>query len=228
MKMYSKTARMALAVLFLVGSATLVRAQSVGGYSNAPTDKDYRMTVLEPQEGATIQGSDVSISLRLPRVPQGDAVNQKERMDALTPTFQIFVDGKSVGNLPAGQNVFTAHDLAAGPHKIAVVAKNTAGEVLDRKEINITTTAATSTMAATGTTSYSAPAPAPAPVAAPPEPAPAPEPVASAPPAPAAVAPSAPATAPATIPQTGSSYPDIAVAGLALLLAGGVLLRRRS
>src|SRR5215831_12004277 len=198
--MQSKMARTALAALFLTSSAALALAQLSGGYSNAPTSADYRITVIEPAEGATIQGPDVAIELRLPRVPEGNGVSQTERRDTLTPTFQVFVDGRSVGNLPQGQNVFTARGLSEGPHKIAVVAKNTAGEVLGRKDLNITTTALTSHAA------VAAPAPAPAP---PPPPAP---------PAPAPIAPTA-------LPKTGTSYPAIALAGLAMLLAGALLRR---
>jgi LPXTG-motif cell wall-anchored protein len=212
--MQSKMARTALAALFLASSAALALAQLPGGYSNAPTSADYRITVIEPTEGATIRGADVTIELRLPRVPEGKGVSQAERRDVLTPTFQVFVDGKSVGNLPQGQNVFTARGLSEGPHKIAIVAKNTAGEVLDRKDVNITTTAVTREVAAPA--AAPAPAPPPPPQAAPPEP-----------PAPAAAAPPpapAPST-PATLPKTGSSYPAIALAGLAMLLAGALLRR---
>jgi hypothetical protein len=42
-----------------------------------------------------------------------------------TPIFQIWVDGKNMGNLPGGSNVFYARDLSYGPHKIVVMAKNT-------------------------------------------------------------------------------------------------------
>jgi LPXTG-motif cell wall-anchored protein len=165
----------------------------------------------------------VAIELRLPRIPEGNGVSQTERRDTLTPTFQIFVDGKSVGNLPQGQNVFTAHNLSEGPHKISVVAKNTAGEVLGRKDVNITTTAVatttTTTTSATGEVSAPPPPPAPAPYVAPPEPAPEPQTPAAQPPPPAP-------SAPTTMPKTGSSYPTVALAGLAILLAGGALLRR--
>jgi len=214
--MQPKMARTALVALFLASSAALVLAQLPGGYSNAPTSADYRITVIEPTEGATIQGPDVAIELRLPRVPEGNTVSQTERRDTLTPTFQIFVDGKSVGNLPQGQNVFTARGLSEGPHKIAVVAKNTAGEVLGRKDLNITTTALTSHAA------VAAPAPAPAPP-------PPPQAIAPEPPAPAAAPPPAPPApapiAPTALPKTGTSYPAIALAGLAMLLAGALLRR---
>jgi LPXTG-motif cell wall-anchored protein len=145
-------------------------------------------------------------------------------MDAMTPTFQIWVDGKDYGNLPTGQNVFTAHDLSFGPHKIVVAAKNTAGEVVDRKEINVTTVT-TSSMTTHPQTDQVQPAAA-APVAAAPPPAPEPVRAQAPPPAPA---PAAQASAPlASLPQTATSYPAAAVGGLGLLITGILLSRRRS
>ena len=185
-------------------------------YSNAPTDKDYRMKIREPLPGATITGTDVTIVLGEPFVPSGQGVNEKEQRAMLTPTFQIWIDGKNLGNVPTGNNVFTAHDLSYGPHKIVVVAKNVTGEVVDRKEIGVTTVAAASTAG------ISTANPPPQPQAQQPEPAAAPPQPATAPPPPEP----APAPAPSTLPQTASSYPDLAAAGLGLL-AAGIALRRR-
>jgi hypothetical protein len=39
--------------------------------SNAPTDQDYRMTIIEPKPGAVIVGKDINIILGLPPLPQG-------------------------------------------------------------------------------------------------------------------------------------------------------------
>lgn len=201
-----------LVAIVALGAAAWTLAQAPGGYSNAPTDKDFRMMVKEPLEGATITGKSVDIVLGQPWIPTGQGINEKERRDTLTPIFQIWVDGKDMGNVPSGQNVFTASDLPYGPHKITVVAKNTAGEAVDRKEINITTVEAASETTAMMTRQPAAPQPVAAPAPA-------------APPAPAPAAP-APAT-PETLPQTGSSAPTAAVAGLGLL-AVGLALRRRA
>lgn len=206
----------ALAIVAL-GSAVWASAQAPGGHSNAPTDKDYRLTIAEPKDGASITGPDVTIVLALPRLPDGQTVNQRERSDVMTPTFQIWVDGKDFGNLPGGQNVFTARGLSYGPHKITVAAKNTAGELVERKEIGITTVApAVVETRMTEAPAVRQPAPPPPPVAPVAEQAP--------PPAPA---PSAPYVSPAaTLPATGSSYPAAAAAGLGLIVTGLVLRRR--
>jgi LPXTG-motif cell wall-anchored protein len=203
-----------LTLLLVVGLGAAASAQTGKSlqYSNAPTDTDYRMTIVEPKAGATVVGKDVNIVLGLPSVPPGnrkqsEASDLKQR-EMNTPIFQIWVDGKNMGNLPGGTNVFYARDLPYGPHKIVVMAKNASGELVDRKEISVTTVESASSVAVTQS---SAPAPPPAPEARAEVPAAAP-----APPAPIQ-----------TLPQTASRYPLAGLAGL-LLVVAGFLLRRRA
>ena len=201
-----------LLALGLCGAAAAQTGKSMQ-YSNAPTDTDYRMTIVEPKEGATIVGKEVNIVVGIPNVPPGNrsqsrAEDLKQR-EMNTPIFQIWVDGKNYGNLPGGQNVFYARNLSYGPHKIVVMAKNASGELVDRKEISITTVETASSVAMTQSTA-AAPAPPPAP--------PPPRAEVSAP-APAPVAPSY-----TTLPQTATRYPLAAIAGL-LLLGAGIALR---
>jgi LPXTG-motif cell wall-anchored protein len=189
-------------------------------YSNAPTDTDYRMTIVEPKPGATVVGKDVNIVLGLPTVPPGNrsqsAASDLKQKDMNTPIFQIWVDDKNMGNLPGGQNVFYARDLSYGPHKIVVMAKNASGELVDRKEISITTVEKTSSVAMSQSV-----APAPPPEPAPAPPAPRAE-VYSPPPAPAPAAP-----VETTLPHTATRQPLAAAAGV-LLLVAGLVLRRKS
>ena len=101
-----------LSLLIALGLAALASGQTGRNkYSNAPSDVDYRINVLEPKPGATIVGKDVNIVISLPPVPPGNgpqssASDLKER-DMNTPIFQIWVDGKDFGNLPGGQNVLS-------------------------------------------------------------------------------------------------------------------------
>ena len=203
-----------------LGCAISALAQLPGGHSNAPTNADYRMTIVEPLEGATITGTDVTIVFGQPVVPTGQSVNEKERRDVMTPIYQVWVDGKDFGNLAAGQNVFVARDVSYGHHKITVAAKNTAGELVDRKEIGITTVAAavvqqrTTESTATDSRPSSVAPPAPAAPRAVEAPAPAPP-------------PSEPYTSQSpALPKTASSYPRVLAAGLGLLVAGFALRRR--
>ena len=203
-----------LTILLAAGLAAAASAQTGKSmqYSNAPTDTDYRLTILEPKAGATIVGKDVNIVVSLPMLPEGNrpqsAGSDLKEKHMATPIFQVWVDGKSYGNLPGGQNVFYARDLAFGPHKIVVMAKNSAGEVVDRKEVSITTVEKSQSVSISQSSIPNAepPAPAPVPEAAPPQ------------------APAAPVET--EIPHTATRQPLAALAG-ALLLAGGIALRLR-
>jgi LPXTG-motif cell wall-anchored protein len=204
--------------VFGLGLATMISAQlPTSQQSNAPTSNSFQMRIVEPLEGATIQGTDFNIVLGQPVVPPaGTSVVPAERKDSLTPTYQVWVDGKDYGNVPIGQNVFKITSVSYGPHKIVIAAKNTAGELIDRKELSVTTIAAqvaeTRSMQ-TKITTETAPAPAYVP-----------------PPAPA----SAPAPQPQyttespTLPKTATSYPLAALAGASLIAAGALLRRRLS
>ena len=207
-----------LLVLLAFAVAALASGQTGKSlqYSNAPTDTDYRMTIVAPKAGATIVGKDVNIVLGLPALPpdnkkQSEASDLKQK-EMNTPIFQIWVDGKNMGNLPGGTNVFYARDLSYGPHRIVVMAKNASGELVDRKEISVTTVETASTVAMTQSAAPAPPAPepAPAPAAAAPAPAPAP-----------------PAPAYTTLPKTATAYPLAAMAGLLLVVAGIALRRGR-
>jgi hypothetical protein len=204
---------------FALGLALAVVASAQTGksltMSNAPTDQDYRMTIIEPKPGAMIVGKDVSIILGLPSLPQGNksqsAASDLKEQQMNTPIFQIWVDGKNMGNLPGGTNVFYARDLSFGPHKIVVMAKNTAGELVDRKEISVTTAETAGTVSMTQSNTAVAAverAPAPAPMVV--ESAPAP-----------------PAPVYTSLPHTATAYPLAAAAGF-LLLAAGIALRSKA
>ena len=216
--------RIFLSAILVAGLAASASAQTGKSmqYSNAPTDTDYRMRIVEPKNGATLTGKDVNIVVNLPSVPPGNksqsTASDLKQKDMNTPIFQVWIDGKSQGNLPGGQNVFYARDLSYGPHKIVVMAKNASGEVVDRQEIGITTieSVAVSTSQRTETIAEAAPAPPP------PPPAPAPVAEYTAPPPPAPAAPVETA-----LPHTATRAPLAVLAGL-LLLGSGLALRFRS
>jgi hypothetical protein len=217
--------RVLVAMLVVAGVASLAFGQTPESRQSAsPTSNQYRLRIMEPAEGAIVTGRTVSIVLApLPPLPEGTSVNPAERKDALRPTFQIWVDGKDYGNLPSNQNVFTATDLAFGPHKIVVAAKNNAGELIDRKELSFSTVETASTATASQPV---APAPSEAPVmAGEPSDRPAPAPVI--PPAPPAPATTTYSTSNETLPTTATAHPSAALGGL-VLVALGLALRRRN
>ena len=200
-----------LAVFSLAGmmSAQLPTSKQ----SNSPTSNSFRMTIMEPVEGATILGTDFNVVLGQPVASApGSSVVPEERKDSLTPTYQVWVDGKDYGNIPIGQNVLRISGVSYGPHKLVIAAKNTAGELIDRKEISVTTSATQvaetrSMQTQIATVPASAPPPPPAPALAP-----APQPQYT--------------TESSTLPKTATSYPLAALAGAALVAAGALLRRR--
>ncbi len=198
-------------------SATASAQLPTSKQSNSPTSNEYRMRVTEPIEGATIRSNEFNVVVgAAPATPSGTSVAPKEREDSLKPTFQVWVDGKDFGNIPSNSNVLAVRTAGYGPHKIVVAAKNTAGELIDRREISVTTAAPVMAEAAPAPAPVTRMEPAPAPAPAPP-----PAPVAAEPPAASYTSDSS------TLPKTGSSAPRTALLGLGLI-AGGLLLRRRS
>lgn len=216
--------------IFAIGCVLAVTAlaqQPPLKQSGGPTSNESRIRIVEPREGAVLVGNDFNLVIQDQQFPSGTAVSADAQRDAVRPIYQLFVDDKDQGNVPMANNVVAVHTTNYGPHKVVLLAKNGAGQVIDRKELNVVTSEGTATAATapaqpeTTTMSRVAPAPA-APVAA----APAPEPVApAAPPAPAAPAASASSE---KLPATGTGYPAAAVAGVLLFATGAVIRRRRA
>jgi LPXTG-motif cell wall-anchored protein len=226
------TATLAVAGLLTAG---LALGQNADKNTAAPTKNDYRLRVVEPVEGARLVGSSFQVVVDLR--PNAEVGGEQKNSDSMpAPRVDVFLDNENKGTLQQGQNVVTVDAVTPGAHKLVVLAKNLSGEVIDRKEINFTAEAGTA-VAQSSVETHRAPA------ASAPAPAPAPPRVESAPPPPAPVA-QAPAPAPApmtstretmtrdtmtqreTLPETASSTPLLAVAGLGLLVTGLALRRR--
>jgi LPXTG-motif cell wall-anchored protein len=205
-----KPLRITLLVLALGVFAGLALAQNAELNTAGPTANTLQLKLTEPIEGATITGTQVRVGLsyNMAAFGQGQGTKFGEANFPL-PIFEVFLDNDLKATLKGTEaNVTFIENVPPGNHKLAVLAKNISGEVIDRKEVNIITVPA---VAAAET----APAP-------PPPPAPAIE--APAPPPPPAPAP----MEPETLPATGSAYPTLAVAGLALVAAGLSLARKVS
>lgn len=189
--------------------AGMVFAQNADQNTGGPTKNTLRLTLVEPAEGATISGSTIRVTVGYNH--QAFGANEGTRFGDANfpqPRFDVYCDNSLKATLKGTEsNTTTIENVSPGNHKIAIVALNVSGEIIDRKEVGVVTTTA---MAET------VPAPAPA-AAAPPAPAPrAYEPV-SAPPAPAEPA----------LPHTASSSPRLALLGIALV-AGGLLHGRKT
>jgi len=210
-----KPLRLLILVLAIGAFAGVALAQNAQYNTGGPTANTLQLKLLEPAEGATITGMQVRVGVSYNTRNFGEGQGTKfGEANFPQPTFDIFLDNdlrKTVKGTEA--NVVFIDNVPAGSHKIVVVAKNVSGEVIDRKQVSITTVAATAEAAPAPTTYEERPAPPPPP--------PAPAPVAE-PPAP----PPPPAMEMKTLPKTGTAYPGIAAAGLGLALVGLSLARK--
>ncbi|HYK42065.1 MAG TPA: hypothetical protein VE007_06715 [Thermoanaerobaculia bacterium] len=133
--------RILAAAAVLTAIALTAQAQvSESKQSGSPTQKQFQMRIAEPANGAKIEGSDFNVVLAIPEAKtEGTSVNPSERKSAATPIYQVWMDGKNLGNIPATRNVMNVHAEKDGAHKISVVAKNAAGQVIGRQTISVTT-----------------------------------------------------------------------------------------
>jgi hypothetical protein len=214
-----KPLRIAILVLAAGAFAGLAVAQNADYNTGGPTANTLQLKLLEPAEGATITGTQVRVGVSYNTHNFGEGQGTKfGDPNFPQPTFDIFLDNdlqKTVKGTEA--NVVFLDNVPAGAHKIVVMAKNVSGEVIDRKEVHITTVPAVAATAETKPTTFEErPAPAPPP--------PAPVVEAPAPPPPPAPAP----MERETLPKTASAYPTLALAGFALVAVGLSLARKVS
>lgn len=230
--------RISIFALGCVLAVTALAQQPPLKQSGGPTSNESRIRIVEPIEGAVLSGTDFNLVIQDQQFPSGTALSSDAQRDAVRPIYQLFVDNKDMGNVPMTNNVVAVHTTTFGPHKIVLLAKNGAGQVIDRKELNVTTQEGTasassaSTSSPAETTAPAAPVPSSSsmsssttssqstsPVVAAPQPAPAPS---------SSMATTADTTSASSdsLPKTASDFPAAALGGLALV-ASGVLLRRR-
>jgi hypothetical protein len=232
--------RLALATLVTSACAAVVLGQNAGNKSAGPTRNDYQLRVIEPAQGGTISGSTVRVVVNT-EIP-ADAGDTKRDVNSMPrPDVDVFLDNDLKGTMRDAHNVLEIESVPVGTHTLILLAKNRAGEIIDRKSIDFASTAASSaststapaTSSADGTwTATAKPVEAPASTAMIAEPvapariAPAPAPMASAPITKPllvaqATAPPAPRSESARkLPETASSGPAFLAAGAAFLLAG--------
>lgn len=196
----------ALALIVMAGVALGQRAdQNTGG----PTKNTLRLTLAEPVNGAAITGSVVRVVVAYNQNAFGSGHGTSfGDPNFPQPRFKVYLDDMLETTLQGTEaNVARIENVAPGSHKITVVALNVSGEIIDRKEVNITTAAAPVPAPRAEVKEMVPPAPAPVPAYEPP----APPPVVEA----------------KALPKTASNLPLLALAGL-VLVAAGLLLRVRA
>lgn len=226
-----------LGIVGVLCLAGLAAAQNADQNTAGPSKNQLRLRLTEPREGAQISGSTIRVTVDYNRTIFGAGQGTKfGEKNFPMPLFDVYVDNALKQTLKGGEsNVAVIDGIPAGNHKVVVMAKNISNEIIDRAEVNVTNTEAS----AIGTSSTSTVAPAPAPAetssdynrntsassnstdtTAP-----------SASSAPTRAYPVSTDTTPTrgsdTLPKTGSSAPDVAVLGLALV-AGGLFIARRA
>ncbi len=255
--------RLAAAALMASAFAVVALGQNADKNSAGPTKNDYRLRVVEPAEGGTVAGQTVRVVVNT-EIPAeaGDARRDVNSMPR--PDVDVFLDNQLKGTMRDAQNVLEITDVTAGEHKIVLLAKNRANEIIDRKEIRFSstsadtaasaatspaqpvssyvpparpaTTSSASSMSSTSTTASDSSLAGPA-VTAPSDGSASSWPGTTSP-APSSLSASgtlsrsaasaatrSAGSSPRTLPATGSSDATLALAGAALLLAGGLVRR---
>jgi hypothetical protein len=209
-----------LVAMSLLLGAGLTFGQNADNKSAGPTKNTFRLRVIEPVEGGTVVGTTVrvTVSNEVPEPTQ----EARGTNNMPNPSFRIYLGNTLKGEIKRDENVLTIDNVPAGSQRLVIEAMNSSGEIVDRKEINFNTVPATSAaVSSSAPTTELKPMPSSAPPSAP---------KASAPPAREIVP--APAAAPAidmsTLPHTASSAPRAAFAGIALVLAGLLVSRKRA
>jgi hypothetical protein len=136
--------RTMLVAVALAATASLALAQNADKNSAGPTKNDYRLKVVEPREGATINGSTVRVVVDT-RIPAEIGTEKRDVNSMPRPQIDVFVDNTNKGTLREEQNVIEVEGVNAGAHKLVLVAKNQSGEIIGRQEVNFTATAGTAT-----------------------------------------------------------------------------------
>ena len=153
--------RTMLVALAVAATASVGLAQNADKNSAGPTKNDYRLKVVEPLEGATVNGSTVRVVVDT-RIPAEIGTEKRDVNSMPRPRIDVFVDNDNKGTLEAEQNVIEVPNVNVGAHKLVLVAKNMSGEIIGRQEINFTSTAGTATASVnpgpdTSTSVYTAP-----------------------------------------------------------------------
>src|SRR5450759_5028258 len=140
--MHNKIAASAT-VLALFVMAAVALAQNADQNTGGPTKNTLKLTLAEPLEGATITGSVVRVTVGYN--PYAFGTGQGTHFGEPNfpqPRFDVYLDNTLKTTLKGTEsNVATIENVPPGSHKIVVVAMNVSGEIIDRKEVNITTAA---------------------------------------------------------------------------------------
>src|SRR5712692_4112509 len=141
--MRNKILSLLIATVFFAAGASL--AQNADKNTGGPTKNTLRLRLTEPAEGATISGRSVRVAVDYNHRAFGTAQGTRfGEANFPQPRFDVYLDNTLKTTLKGTEaNTATIENVPPGSHKIVVVALNVSGEVIDRKEVGITTTETT-------------------------------------------------------------------------------------
>ena len=128
-----------IAALALGAAAALAHGQNAGNDSAGPTRNDYRLSLVEPAEGATVTGSTVRIVVNT-EIPTDVGETRRDVNSMPRPDVDVFLDEQNKGTMRDANNVLTIDGVPVGSHTIVLLAKNRAGEIIDRKVVHFSST----------------------------------------------------------------------------------------
>lgn len=143
--------KLTAAALALGAVAALALGQNAGNNSAGPTRNDYRLRLVEPAEGSTVTGSTVRVVVNT-EIPSDIEETRRDVNSMPRPDVDVFLDEQIKGTMRDANNVMTIDGVALGRHTIVLLAKNRAGEIIDRKEVHFSSTADMKVGAASGST----------------------------------------------------------------------------
>ncbi len=142
--------RFAVAAFVASAFAAVALGQNADKNSAGPTRNDYRLRVVEPAEGGVIAGSTVRVVVNT-EIPAEGGDTRRDVNSMPRPDVDVFLDDQLKGTMRDAQNVLEIESVTAGPHKLVLLAKNRANEIIDRKAIQFSSTASAAASTGTGT-----------------------------------------------------------------------------
>ena len=130
-----------IVALALFAVAGMVVAQNADQNSGGPTKNTLKLRLVEPLEGASITGSSVRVAVDYNHTVFGTGQGTKfGEANFPQPRFDVYLDNTLKITLKGTESNTTVIDnVPAGTHKVVVVALNVSGEIIDRKEVSVTT-----------------------------------------------------------------------------------------
>lgn len=122
----------AMAVAAALGFAATLAPGQAAPASTPVSAGSLRLRIVEPPEGAIIPGGSVRVAIAREPLEAGDGAPREA-------TVLVFVDGVQQSSLLANENSLTIEGVLPGGHRLSVLAIDRANELVDRRDVSIST-----------------------------------------------------------------------------------------